>query len=155
MSDLTIVASVTRQTVPGGPLAALSLENPGAYRVVALAPGGIVWRRHTAESKWVHGRTLISAIKDAAQLGLVLRVYGSTQAALEVNTATLLAAFEQWSYDLAVSVDGVAHSWRCEPADYGPAGGEDDGWDRFSLMAFQQAYRFTIPRAPVPLAGSM
>lgn len=156
---MAITASVTRATVPGGPLAALSLVSAD-YDIESFGPGALSWRRQTVESKWVHGRFLVSAVKDADVAPLEVVVFGSSPADLDTKTRTLLDAFEQWTYDLTVTTDGVAHTWRCEPAEYRPAGrgGPAGSYEPFGLVAgasSQQAYVFTIPRNPVPVAGSM
>lgn len=156
MANLTITGSVTRLLVPGGPLAALSVQSPGAYSIISVGPGLIAWRRQTAESKWVHGRYLTAAVMDVEMAPLKIRVYGSSAAALDANTAALLAALHQFAYQLTLTIDGITTTWSCEPADGGPAGAEEAGsWDKFSLMERQQVYAFQIPRNPVPVAGSM
>lgn len=152
MGELVVAGSITRATVPGGPLADLNIEAPGAYRVVSVATGGRSWKRDTAESRWVHGRVLVSARLDVELVRMVVRCYGATAAALDTNTAALVTAVSQWTYDLTVALDAVVHTWRCEPADLGPVDGD---LDKFSLMAEQQSYVLSIPRAPVPLAGSI
>lgn len=150
---MILTGLVTRPLVPGGPLADLALENPGVVRIVSCHPGGVVRQRGLVEGRFVHGRFLTSVKDDATSVGLVLRVYGSTASQLDSNTATVFAAFDQWSYELAVTIDGVAHRWVCEPADYQPT--SDAGFDKFELAMLQQAYSLSIPRSPVQLAGAL
>lgn len=157
---MAITGSVTRQTVPGGPLAALSLVSAD-YDIEFFGPGGCSFDRQFAVSKWVHGRVLVSARKDVEIAPLTVVVFGTSSADLDTKTRTLLDAFEQWTYDLTITADGVAHTWRCEPADYAPTGAQGGGrgtYEHFGLTAgaqAQQAYVFQIPRHPVPIAGSM
>jgi hypothetical protein len=156
---VSITASVTRATVPGGPLADLPLVSAD-YDIDFVGPGALAWQRVTVESKWVHGRFLVSARKDVEIMPLGVEVSGATAAGLDASTRALLDAFEQWSYDLTVVADGVSHTWRCEPAEYAPAGGRSGGrgtYEPFGLQApvFVQSYVFQIPRNPVPIAGSM
>lgn len=156
---MAITASVTRATVPGGPLADLSLVSAD-YDLLSFGPGALSWRRQTVESRWVHGRFLVSAVKDADIAPLEVIVFGASSADLDAKTRTLLDAFEQWTYDLTVTADGVAHTWRCEPAEYSPStrSGQRGAYEHFGLVAgasAQQAYTFAIPRRPVPVAGSM
>ena len=156
MANLTITGSITRLLVPGGPLAALSIEAAGTYRIVSAGPGLIAWRRTTAESKWVHGRYLTAATMDVELAPLRIRVYGASAAALDANAAALRTALHQFAYQLTLTIDGITTTWSCEPADGGPVGAEEAGsWDKFSLMERQQVYAFQIPRNPVPVAGSM
>lgn len=156
---MAITASVSRATVPGGPLADLSLVSAD-YDLLSFGPGALSWRRQTVESRWVHGRFLVSAVKDADVAPLEVIVYGTSSADLDAKTRTLLDAFEQWTYDLTVTADGVAHTWRCEPAEYSPSAGSGQrgSYEHFGLVAgasAQQVYAFSIPRRPVPVAGSM
>lgn len=154
----SLVASVTRATVPGGPLADLDLNAPGAYEAVGFGPGQTTWRRSMASSRWVHGEVLTHATKGLGSMPLRVRVLGASAAALDTNTAALIAAFEQWTYDFTAVVDGVTHTWRCMPADYGPTpdeGGSAGEYGTASLDVLAQLYTFIIPRNPVPLAGAI
>lgn len=150
MSTLLVAGTVSRELLE---LTPLQLENIGVYRIVAAGPGSLAWRRNRATSEFVHGGPVVSAVKDVMNAPLVVRVYGTTAANLESRTATLLRAFEQFSYELKLVLGGVVHEWLCEPADYGP--GEAGEYDPHYLRALQHVYRFSIPRQPVPITGSM
>lgn len=153
-----IIATATRATVPGGPLADLSLYNPGVYEVAGLGPGVLVWDKQTVRSRWVHGDFLVSATKRSSHAPLRIRVLGSSAPELDTRTRSLLDVFDQWSYDLTLTVDGVVHKWRCQPADYSPTPDENRPAGEYgmpSLGVFQHLYTFIVPRSPVPLAGSM
>lgn len=152
MSNLVVSYTVSRAApLPTTPL---QLEAPGTYRVVQAGPGAVAWRRETVTSPFTHGELLIGAVKEQAVAPLSVRVYGASAAALEANTAALLAAFEQFNYTITCTIDGVQHSWVCDPADYAP--GDDAGlYDPHHLRALQQVYSFRIPRNPVPILGSM
>lgn len=149
MTDLSVAAYVTRPEIGGG---SLTLEDPGSYRVVSADPGGLVWVREEATSRWVHGRILTNARKDLVSMRLVVRAYGSTHSQLHERIATMLRAFEQFRYRVSVTIGGVEYRWHCQPADYAPLGGE--GWDKFALRSLQQAYVFDIPRDPIPQEGT-
>lgn len=147
--DLTVVASLTRTELS---LAGLNLEDPGTYRVVTAGPGGVSWVRRFVESPYMHGRTLIDARKDQISVPLAVRVYAASLTQLETRAATLLRAFEQFTYHLSISIDGAAHEYVCEVADYTV---DDEGtWDKYALMAHEQTYKFVIPRSPIPVQGA-
>lgn len=150
MAELSIVASITRAELL---LAPLPIEVPGQYQIIreTLGPGSISWRRQTARSAYVHGEVLVGLVKDITVSTLGVRVLGSSAATLWSRMNTLLRAFEQYSYDLSVTLDGQTFTWRCQAADY--AVGESGVFQDFHLRSLQQEVRFSIPRHPTPVAG--
>lgn len=147
---LLVAASVTRdRTDP--PDVPLNLEDPGTYRIVTAGPGAVSWVRTEATSPYVHGATIVHARKELVVTPLAVRVYGATANQLHANIATLRAAFDQFRYQLTITIDGETYTWKCGPADYSPGRGD---WDKFALMAHQQVYVFSIPRDPTPVAGA-
>lgn len=150
MAELSVYGMVTRTELGQ---ADLSLEDPGIYRIVSVGPGPLSWRRERITSPYIHGESLVGAVKETAAMSLSIRVLGTSAASLNTRTATLLRAFEQFNYQLTLVLDGVIWTWDCQPADY--AGGDGGEFEPNLLRAFQQVYRFSIPRDPVPIAGSM
>lgn len=150
MADLALSGFVSTPEIEG--VGDIQLEDPGTYSIVAIDPGGLLWVREEATSPFVHGRSLVRARKDIVLTRLVLRVHGSTHAALHQNVAAILRAFEQTRYLLNLTVGGVTYEWYCQPADYAVVG--DGGWDKFGLMSLQQTYAFGIPRDPIPNEGA-
>lgn len=132
----------------------VDLEDPGTYRIVRCNPGGIVWVREEATSRWTHGRVLTNARKDIATLELAVRVYGSTASLLNERLTTLLRCFEQFRYRVEITLDTVEYRWWCQPADYALEGGD---FDKFALQAspHQQVVVFAVPRDPIPDAGGL
>lgn len=150
MPEITLDASVTRTALA---LPDLDLEVLGTYQIIrdSTGPGGVTWRRQTATSPYVHGRTLVNAVMDVGEASLGIRVIGSNMAVLHSRLMTLLAAFEQYSYDLTVVISGETWRWRCECADY--VVGDSGLFQDFHFRSLQQEVRFTIPREPIPLSG--
>lgn len=150
MTELAISASITRSELL---LAPLSLEVPGQYQIMrsTLGPGAISWRRQTASSPFVHGQVLVNAVKDVATSTLGVRVIGGSASSLWSRIDTLLRAFEQFSFDLTVALDGQTFTWRCQAADYSV--GESGVFQDFHLRSLQQEVQFSIPRHPTPVAG--
>lgn len=151
MPAFTLAGSVTRQTVPGGPLAALALENAGSYRIVSVGPGGTSWRREFVDSPDVDGAFLVAAAKGLTTAPLVIRVYSTSRTDQNNKVDALLRAFEQFSYQLTITIDGQAQTWDCMPADV--AAMRSGEWDPIRIRARQQDYAFQIPRQPNALAG--
>ena len=147
--ELVTAASVTRTELA---LADLDLNDKTTYGVMAAGPGAKSWRRQTAESPFMHGRALVGAVLDTEVAPLRIRVKGSTDSVLNTNLNALLRAFEQFTYDLTLTIEGVTYTWRCEPADYtiGDRGGEIN---TFVRLANQEWVSFEIPRNPIPVAG--
>jgi len=153
MADLAVTATITRLTVPGGPLAALSLEAPGTYQIArsGLDVGATSWRRETATSQYVAGRALTGAVKDVQTGRLAVRVYATSIAALATRIATLTTAFEQAAYTLTVGLDGTSFSWACECADW--SAGDAGVVDELLLRHYRQTVTFLWPRHPTPITG--
>lgn len=150
MPNLTITGTITRTELA---LADLAFQDAGVYQVVSAGPGALGWRREVATSPYVHGETLVSAVKDVGRAPLVVRALGTSASQLDTRIAALVRAFEQFSYSITLTIDGVVKTWTCEPADYAP--GDSGTLDKFGLMAKMQEIHFDIPRHPVPVAGSM
>lgn len=151
MPEFTGAASVTRQNVPGGPLSALNLENPGSYQMVSAGPGAVSWRMTFVDAPYVDGAFLVAAAKGITRAPLVIRSFGTSRTDLNNKVDALLRAFEQFTYQLTITIDGQAHVWDCMPADYGAQGTGE--WDPDRMRQLHQDYAFQIPRQPNALTG--
>lgn len=151
MAEFTLAGSVTRLTVPGGPLSALALEDVGNYRIVSAGPGATSWRLQYVESPDVDGAFLVAAAKAITVAPLVIRAYGTSRTDLNNNVDALLRAFEQFSYQLTLTIDGQAQTWDCMPANVAASGTGE--WDKERMFALSQNYQLQIPRQPNALAG--
>lgn len=143
---------VTRPVGDGGNL---NIQNPGTYQLIepGPGPGALSWRRMEATSPYVHGSVLVNAVKDTMTLPLSILVEGTTMNALMSRTATLLRAFEQFSYSVHLTFGGEAFEFVCQPADYTAQGGEGV-FDLLWLCAYKQVYNFKVPRNPTPTSGA-
>lgn len=149
MTDLTLDVQVNRTELA---LAELDIQDPAnGYSVVKLGPGATSWRRDTVKSPWVHGETLIHAVKDVQIAPLTVRVSGSSAAQKETRLGILLDAFSQFTYSIGVAINGVAYVWYCQPADWST--GEGGELSKFHEMAHITEVEFSIPRNPVPFVG--
>lgn len=150
--SITKVATVTRTELALGDLA---LEEEGVYKLMrdAVGPGDGSWRREVSKSAYVHGETLVGAVKDVMTAQLGVRVLASSISLLQTRVSTLLTAFSQFSYNLTITLDGSTWQWKCEPADY--AIGDGGVFQDLHLLAYQQEVRLNIPRHPIPLQGSV
>lgn len=135
-----------------GSVGDISLENPGTYRVMEWGPGQIAWRREEVSSPYVHGSTLVGAVKETPVILLVILVEGMSSNDLMAKTAALLRAFEQFRYRLNISVDDEEYEWVCQPADY--SSNNDGSFNRSHWAEFCQVYTFRIPRDPTPIEGT-
>lgn len=130
----------------------LELEDPGAYRIITWGAGPVLWRRETVASPFVHGSTLVRAVKENPVMVLSVLVEGSDSEDLAEKTATLLRAFEQFRYTLNVTVNDTEYEWVCQPADY--TSNQDGTFRRDHWSQFVQIYNFRIPREPIPVQGT-
>lgn len=73
-------------------------------------------RDYAPDSAWTSGKVLLSAVRDASTLPLVIYMRADTSAALQALEDELETALGQWSYDVMLTVDGVARTWPAEIA---------------------------------------
>lgn len=139
--------SIDRTSLALAPLVITS--NPfGA--ALYLPEEGLVWpvfetRRHYApDSNHEAGRTLLAAVRGAAELPLTVYATAASGAALETAKAELEAAVAQWSYDLTLTVDSVAHTYHAEIVLDLPWGAIDSGM----VAAHMARTSFSIPLNP-------
>lgn len=148
MADLIIAASVS---VEGG--GSLDLNDGETHKIMqgGWGPGSVVWRRQAISSVFAHGRYLTSAQKEQVISPLGVRTYGADEDGCLAAVGTLVAAFEQFSYELTMTIGATTFTWECEPADY--MVGDSGAIQKFHLMSFQQETMFDIPHFPIPVAG--
>lgn len=151
MADLSVAASVSRTSLSLGDLA-LEDDETG-NRLVQFSVGAIAWRRNTVRSPFVAGDMLVSAVKEQVSSNVTVRVHGSSASQLHTRLAALARAFEQFTYHLNIILGGVQYSYVCQPADY--VVGDEEGWNKYGLMVYQQDVRFNVPRNPIPVVGGM
>lgn len=161
LDHLTITALVTRQNVPGGPLADLDLNDFVGYEIVSYGPGGRSWVFDWASAPSVHGEQPVSARMGNQTAPVVVRVKATARATFEARELALVTAFSQLRYSLKFSIDGgTVEEWKCYAANVTPAapdGSAGDGsWDKFSQMAgYHQTYALQVVRHPIPVTGVM
>lgn len=153
MPNLSLSVRVTRALLSLGDL---GLQDPtNGYEVISGGPGTVGWRLTTVQSQYVHGNTLVSAVKDVSIAPLKIRVKASSHGTLDSRLDTLLDAFSQFSYFLGWTIEGVTEKlWLCQPANYSVS---SDGAElsKFHLMAKQYEVSLEIPRHPQPITGSI
>lgn len=74
---------------------------------------------YAADSPFVHGSLLTSAVLLQSSLPMSVKAGAATTAALEDLMDELEAALFQFTYDVTVTVDGSPRVWRADPADIG------------------------------------
>lgn len=130
----------------------IDLEDPGTYRIISWGPGPITWRRRQVNSFYVHGSTLLGAVKENPVLPLSILIEGANDNELHTNIAFLLRAFEQFRYRVGITVNDEEFEWYCQPADY--QANRDATLNAAHWRANVQVYTFNIPREPIPVEGA-
>lgn len=150
MPDLVVTGHITRTELGLGNLAL----NDDTYKIIrgGFGPGEVTWRRQYAQSPFSPGRYLVNAQKDQGALNLAVRVTGSSEDNCLAAMATLVAAMEQFEYDLSMTIGTTTYTYTCEPADYSI--GEAGQFQNFHLMAWKQELTAVVPRFPTPVAGA-
>lgn len=71
-------------------------------------------KTYAPDSAYVPGKVLLAAVSEASAVPLTVYAGAASSAALQAYRAELEAAASQWSYDLTVTVDGVASTYNAE-----------------------------------------
>lgn len=148
MDELALTGSVTRSAQ-----GALSLDVAGTYRIVSFAEGGVLWRRSTVQGKYQRGRRLVQAQQDTVTDVLLVRVYGSSWPEVNNRVKALRDAFSQFAYQLTVTINGVARTTACEPADMDVVG--EDSRRKGLMFEHMREIQLSIPRDPHLVAGAI
>lgn len=112
-----------------------------------LPEDGATWpafdtrRTYAPDSAYVGGRTLLAAVREAAEIPLTIYAHATTGALLAAAKAELEAAIAQWSYTLTLTVDSVAHVYAAEVVLGVPWGQIDSGM----VAAHLARASFSIP----------
>ena len=115
-----------------------------------LPEDGVTWPAFTArrtyapDSAYESGRTLLAAVQDASELPVTVYAHATTTVALNAAKAELEAALAQWSYDITLTVDSVAHVYNAEIVLGVPWGPIDSGM----VAAHMARSSFSIPLNP-------
>ena len=147
MPDLSLAVALTR-TLLGLP--DLDLNDHLNYYLSANALGAQqTFNRNQVASPFLDGAVTTFRTRAVVQQPVAVEVLGADHAEVTANVRALLDAACQDSYRLNVSVNGVAHAWACEAADY------QVDWSAARLVACQALVSLSIPMQPEPLvAGS-
>lgn len=109
--------------------------------------GALGYRRVTAESPYVSGRTLVAAVPEISIGQIAIRVFG-TVPEQKTRMATLITAFSQTGYTVTTTIDTATYVWDdCEPAEY-IIGSSEGGLSGPHMMAGQQTIIFQVPHSP-------
>lgn len=149
MTDLDVSGYVTRTELGLGNLAL----NTDTYKIIrdSWGPGVVEFERHKASSPYINGDFLISRRKAQVEMPLGIRVTGSTPTDCLNKVGTLLRAFEQFRYQLSLTIEGTTFRYNCESADYSV--GDGGFFQAFHIRAYKQEVRLVIPRRPTPIEG--
>lgn len=145
MTDMQTDGIITRGELA---LTDLAFSPANGYYIArdGWGPGEVVHRTEYVASPYVIGQTLVHSVKDLQTSVLRVRVKGDTQAEMYTRLEALCEAFEQFSYDLTIIVNGVTYSYECNTANYsvGQGGNLEDLW----LRSNTQMVSFEVPHKP-------
>lgn len=114
-----------------------------------IEPGQTELERHQASSPFVDGQYTVSSKRGQPNMVITLDVRGDTTTEINTNVATLIDAFDQDLFEIAVTIDGQTFRWRGERADRGV------GWRRERWHAYIVRAAFQFPRHPIPVTGAV
>jgi len=116
----------------------------GPSELIAVGVTGTEWRRYTVEGRYQHGRALIGAVMGTPTLTVVVRLTGSTWAAVQTRLNTLKAITSQTAYTATVTIANQVDTYQCEPADVDLP----TTLNRWAVAANVQDVTLTIPIQP-------
>ena len=132
-------------------LSPLVITNNPHGTTLHLPEEGLVWPSfgtrytRTPSSAYESGNgDLLAAVREATELPLTVYAQGDSGAATEAACAELEAAVAQWSYELTLTVDSVAHVYTAELVLDVPWGPVDSGM----VAAHMARTSFSIPLNP-------
>lgn len=154
MADLNLSVVLTRDWLGLGPL---NINDHVSYAVAQQFLGSTVsWNRNQLTSPYMDGSFTASRQRQSVTEQIAVEVFGRSTAngamsptTLQANLAALIAAFNQDSFSLTLTLDGTTYSYEAEAADY------QVSWVGPRFMARQVQVVFSLPRQPVPLAGGV
>ena len=131
-------------------LPALQINDHLNYKVAPQFLGGNVqWNRTKVTSPFLDGEVTTQRTRQNVSEQVAVEIYAGSAAQLQTNTAALIAAFNQDSFTLTVTLDGTVYAYQCEAAD------AQTMWTGPRMMAHRGQVLFAVPRQPVPLIGAV
>lgn len=87
------------------------------YEVLAIGVTDDTWRRNVVESRYQHGRGLVSAVLATPTLTVAARVSGTAWSDTAAPLNALRGCLRQRSYTATVVIGGSTDVYTCEPGD--------------------------------------
>lgn len=142
---MTTSITFDRTALTLSPLVVGAYSSTATYFLAAdgISRPGFTMRRTYAPDGDIAGKQLLSAVADQGPIQLNIYVQADTTADLQTAIDDLEAASTQWSYDLTVTIDGVARTYQADP-EFPQWGQVDAGMVR----AFMAHASITVPVNP-------
>lgn len=144
----TLLISINRTSLSLGPLVLSGSNDANPIGITDYTEPAMLRRTtYAPESAYEHGSTPLASVWQQTILGFeVSTTEAATEAASRLLIAELLAAVSQFSFTVAVAVDGApTETWACNPGSMQPAGSRT-----FSdLLRHNPVWSVTIPAHPV------
>lgn len=135
---------VSRDLLDKSPLE-LNARSSGR-EVVTVGPGSRHMLLQQAKSPVMDGAVLTGVTADMQNATVVVRCYGTTPTQLLNRVRAVEEAFNQFTYEVTVSIDGSVETWTCYPADH--ARGASGVYEAARLRGGWQDVAFDVPRLP-------
>lgn len=141
------------QPSPYGALNLLSARSNGGVGLVCTDPTNLIAsvamtrRRVMVTSSFTDGQTQVWSVRDKSSLTMTIACLAYDHATLQTLIAAVVGAFDQPSYLLTLTLDGIGYRWNCDNADWSVDFNQ-------AFWHFYSAYiHLSIPRNPVPNVG--
>lgn len=145
-ADLALGVTVTRTLLGEPPLDVNDFDR--YYVTRTFLGGGVTWERTKAGSPWLDGDVTVARRRAQTMEPITIEVLGDTPGELQANHDLLVAAFNQDTFRLDITVGADAHyAYKCEASDYKMS------WVPERFIAGQIQIEFQVPRHPVPYVG--
>ena len=143
----TFAATVTRSDLG---LGSLNINDNADYKVGNEIMGAMVtYDRKIVSSPYVNGDVTVHRRRGNVSEKFSVYVMAATQTELQTNTKTLIDAFSQNKFNLAVTLDSVQYTYQCEASDY------QVEWSNAHMFSLMVKVTFNLIRNPIPLVGGV
>jgi len=146
MPELSLQVEISRDNLG---LLPLDINDHTNYYVAGdFLTGQLSWNRNQVGSPFLDDQITVYRTLNRVTRALTVEVLGTSIATMNTNMITLVAAFMQDTFHLAVVADTDLNlEYNCEAADY------QVGWTGPRLIQRQVSITFNVPCAPIPVVG--
>jgi hypothetical protein len=145
MTDITLAGTITRTTLA---LADLDINDHLNFILgVPLLGGQGKYDRNKTGGSYMEGEVTVNRKMPNITEIVTVEVRGAAWSDVMANALLVRQAFTQDNFVLNITINGNAHSWQCEAADW------SYDLSQGRIASGMPKFTFEVPRRPIALAG--